>query len=140
MRAVTFLLTLLMLAGCAASQPSEDDYLTRIGFITVKEVVDPEASGAKRNVTTGVSASVSSGGGLSIGLGVLLGSMSSSSPAQPPVRYRVELKGSEQITVFHESDLFEVGDCVEIRLLPGDDEKPPQMKRLKQGCEDLASP
>ncbi len=39
-----------------------------------------------------------------------------------PVRYQVELVDGEPITVYHESDLFEVEDCVEISSMAGDNE------------------
>lgn len=135
MRPAILLLTLLLLVGCATSKPSEDDYVIRTGVIVGKEVVEPEDASRRSKGSSSVSASVSSGGGVSIGLGFLLGSMSRGSAEKPPVRYRVELNGGEQITVYHESDLFEAGDCVEIRSLPGDDKNLPQMKRLSEGCE-----
>jgi hypothetical protein len=135
MRSAILLLILVWLAGCASGKPSEDDYLVRTGVIVGKEVVELEEGSGKSKVNTSVSASVSSGSGVSIGLGVLLGSLSRGSADKPPVRYRVDLNGGEQITVYHESDVFEAGDCVEIRSLPGDDKSLPKMKRLSEGCE-----
>ena len=134
MRSAIFLLTLLLLCGCAAKKPAEDEYVTRVGVITSKAVVDPEQARSQSRVKTGVSASVSSGGGFSIGLGFLLGSFSQGSSEKPAVRYTIEQEGGEQATIYHESDVFEVGDCVEIRSIPGDDNNPPLMKRVVDGC------
>ena len=134
MRSAIFLLTLLLLGGCAAKKPAEDEYVTRVGVITSKAVVDPEQARSQGRVNTSVSASVSSGGGFSIGLGFLLGSFSQGSSKKPAVRYTVEQADGEQATIYHESDVFEVGDCVEIRSIPDDDNNPPLMKRLKDGC------
>jgi hypothetical protein len=127
------LLTLALLCGCTSKQPAESEFVTRIGVIVGKEVVDLEAGGTETRTSTGVSVSASSGGGIGIGLGFLL-SPGRSKDEKPPVRYRVELLDGERIEVFHESDLFEVDDCVEINSLAGDDENPPMMKRIKGGC------
>ena len=134
MRSAIMLLTLALLYGCATSQPSEAEFVTRIGVIIGKEVVDVEAGGTNTRTNTSVSVGASSGGGFAIGLGFLLSPSSRSSDENPPVRYRVELMDGEQMTVFHESNLFEVEDCVEITSLVGDDQNPPLMKRIKGGC------
>jgi len=128
------LLTLTLLYGCATSQPPEAEFVTRIGVIVGKEVVDLEAGSTDTRTNTSVSVGASSGGGFAIGLGFLLSPSSRSSDENPPVRYRVELMDGEQLTVFHESSLFEVEDCVEITSLAGDDQNPPLMKRIKGGC------
>jgi len=133
MRSSLLLLILLLLSGCAASKPSEDEFVSRIGVITAKQVIDPEqAQGSRRN--TSVSASVSSDRGVSVGFGVLLGGIGSSASVRPTVRYQVELTDGEKIEVDHESDQFLVDDCVEIRMVPGNDKYPPQMKRIEGGC------
>ena len=136
MRSTIMLLALALLYGCAASSPAENDaeFVTRIGVIKGKQVVDPEYSGGDKQTNTSVHASVSSGGGLSIGLGFLVGTFSGGSSEKHPVRYQVELLGGDPMTVYHESDLFEVEDCVEISWMAGDDETPPLMKRIKGGC------
>lgn len=134
MRSAVMLLTLALLYGCATSKPSESEFVTRIGVIVGKEVVDLETGGNETRTSTSVSVGASSGGGFGIGLGFLLSPSSRSSDENPPVRYRVELMDGEQLTVFHESSLFEVDDCVEITSLAGDDQNPPIMKRIKGGC------
>ena len=136
MRSTIMLLTLALLYGCAASSPAGDDVesITRIGVIKGKDVVDPENAGSDKRVNTSVYASTSGGSGLSIGLGFLLSSMSSGKSEIHPLRYQIELMDDELITVYHESDLFEVEDCVEITSLVGDDKNPPLMKRIQGGC------
>ena len=136
MRSTIMLLTLALLYGCAANSAAENDteFVIRIGVIKGKEVVDPENAGSDKQTNTSVHASVSSGGGLSIGLGFLVSAMSGGSSQKHPVRYQVELLDGEPITVYHESDLFEVEDCVEISSMAGDNETPPLMKRIKGGC------
>lgn len=136
MRSTVMLLTLALLYGCAASSPADNDaeLITRIGVIKGKEVVDPEIAGSDKQVNTSVHASVSSGGGLSIGLGFLVSALSGGTSPDHPVRYQVELLDGEPMTVYHESDLFEVEDCVEISSMAGDDEALPLMRRIKEGC------
>ncbi|MCG6891622.1 MAG: hypothetical protein LJE92_18725 [Gammaproteobacteria bacterium] len=136
MRSILMLLTLALLYGCASNKPAEDDtqFITRIGVIKSKDVVELENASGDKKVNTSVHASVSSGGGVSIGLGFLVMAMSGGSSEDPPVRYQVELADGEKMTVYHKSNDFEVDDCVEIKSRVGDDEKSPQMKRLKDGC------
>lgn len=126
-------LTLALLVGCTSKQPSQAEFVTRLGVIVGKEVVELE-SGSERRVNTSVSAGVSSGRGLSIGLGFWLTPSSRNSSETPPVRYRVEMMDGDEMIVFHESQLFEVEDCVEITYLADDDRNPPMMKLIKGGC------
>ena len=136
MRSTIMLLTLALLYGCATSRATENDpeFVTRIGVIKGKQVIDPENAGNVKQTNTSVHASVSSGSGLSIGLGFLVSAFSGGASEEHPVRYQVELLDGEPITVYHESDLFEVEDCVEISSMAGDNETPPLMKRIKGGC------
>ena len=136
MRSTIMLLMLALLTGCASSSATENDaeFVTRIGVIMGKQVIDPENPGGDKQTNTSVHASVSSGSGLSIGLGFLVSAMSGGSSEKHPVRYQIELLDGEPITVFHESDLFEVEDCVEISSMAGDEETPSLMKRIKDGC------
>jgi len=136
MRSAIVLMILALLIGCASGNPTADqsEIITHIGVIKSKEVIEPENAGSGRQTNTSVHASVSSGGGFSIGLGFLVSALSGGSTASQPVRYQVELVDGEQLTIFHDSDLFEVEDCVEVSTPVGDSKKPPMMKRLKEGC------
>ena len=137
MRIVTLLVSLAWLSACATGNPSgeETEFVTRIGVITGKEVVELDQVRRESRVSTGVSASVSSGSGLSIGIGFLLSPLFSSKPDKEPVRYEVELTGGDPLTVYHDSDQFLVGDCVEVTSLVDDeDDNPPMMKRIQGGC------
>jgi hypothetical protein len=135
-RVVSILFFLALLSACASNNPPEDqaEMITRVGVITGKEVVELEGSGGDSRVSTGVSASVSSGGGLSIGIGFLLSPLFNKSPDKAPVRYHVELLNGDPLTVYHDSDVFEVGDCVEISSLADNDKAAPLMKRIEGGC------
>jgi hypothetical protein len=135
MRSAIILFTVALLCACATSKPTDEDYVTRVGVIKSREVVDLEQARSKSRVNTSVSASVSSGSGVSIGLGFLLSGLSGGASEKPSVRYSIELPTGEEITVYHESDQFQVGDCVKIRTLPGDDARPPMMKRSPGACQ-----
>jgi hypothetical protein len=133
LRSAILLLTLMLLGGCATSKPAEDEFVTRVGVINGKDVIDSsQSSNNNTHVSSGVS--VSSDRGVSGGIGVLLGSLGMGSSAEPSVRYHVDLMDGEQITIYHESDQFLAGDCVEIRSVPGNDSYPPQMKRIAGDC------
>jgi hypothetical protein len=136
MRSWIVLSIVFLLCDCASTSPAlkDTELVTRIGVIASKEVVDLEDSRNESRVNTSVSASVSSGGGLALGLGFLMSSLFIDTAENPPLRYRVDLLEDEQICVFHHSDLFEVGDCVEISTLADDDSTPPMMKRSKDAC------
>ena len=136
MRTLVMLLSLALLSACATSKSDGDDeFVTRIGVIIGKEVVELDQVKSESRVSTGVSASVSSGGGLSIGIGFLLSPLFKSTPEKEPVRYEVELINGDPLTVYHESVDFLVGDCVEVSSLAHDeDDNPPLMKRIEGGC------
>ena len=135
----TILMIILLLQGCGTKSTHEDDAqaIVRHGIIAAKRDVsmDQVESGTTRG-TTSVYGSVSSGGRVSIGIGigVLLSSIGSGSSDQKPVRYDINLQGGGQITVYHESRDFEVDDCVEITIYPDEEKHPPKMKRDKGGC------
>ena len=133
MRYAITLLTLLLLIGCASGPSSDGGFVTRHGVIVGKEVIMVEESSSQTQVDSSVSVGVSSGRGLSIGLGFWLSPAFRSSQS-PPVRYRIQLLDEEEMVVYHESHLFEVDDCVEISYLAGDDRNPPIMKRIEGGC------
>ena len=104
------------------------------GIITDKEAVDLETAESRTNVDTSIYASVSSGGGFSIGLGFLLAPFKSSESKEDPIRYEIEFLDGGEITIYHLSSLFEIDDCVEITAYPDESEEPPTMVRSKDGC------
>ena len=130
---------LLSAAACSSksSQPSEPP-VVKFGVIADKQDYsqDQVESGSSSRGSTSVYGSISSGGRVSIGvgIGVLLGSSSSSSSAAQPVRYDVDLLDGGQITIYHESTNFEVEDCVRITVYPDEQKHPPEMERSKDGC------
>jgi hypothetical protein len=138
MRYSIILITALLLFGCSSKSTHEDDaeIITKIGVIASREDVsmdDVEKDTGTRGRTS-VYGSVSSGGGVSIGLGFLLGSFSSGSSDPEPVRYEVNLIDGGQMTIYHDSRDFEVEDCVKITVHPDEKKHPPTMKRNKGGC------
>lgn len=132
-------LIILLLIGCSSKSTHEEAAppIVKHGIIASKRDVsmDQVESNTTRG-TTSVYGSVSSGGGVSIGIGigVLLSSIGSGSSDRQPVRYDVDLQDGGQITIYHESRDFEVDDCVEITVYPDEDKHPPNMKRDKGGC------
>ena len=135
MRTSILLLAALLVFGCSSKKASENDaeIIVKFGVITLKEDVEMRDVEEGTRSNTSVYGGISSGGGFGIGLGIFL-SPGSDSGAVEPVRYEVELKDGGQITVYHDSHDFEPGDCVEITVHPEEEEYPPTMKRLKDGC------
>jgi|GEM_PF-1071526 len=135
----TILMIILLLPGCGTKSSHEDDAqaIVRHGVIAAKKDVsmDQVESGTTRG-TTSVYGSISSGGGVSIGIGigVLLSSIGSGGDDKKPVRYDIDLPDGGQITVYNESRDFEVGDCVAITIYPDEKKHPPTMKRDQGGC------
>jgi hypothetical protein len=128
---------LLPAAACSSksSQPSEPP-IVKFGVIAEKRDYsqDQVESGSSSRGNTSVYGSISSGGRVSIGVGVgvLLGG-SSSSKSQP-LRYDVDLSDGGQITIYDASPNFEVGDCVRITVYPDEQKHAPEMERSKEGC------
>lgn len=136
MRNIILLVSTLLVFGCSAKSPTEDEseIITRVGLIIAKEDVNMDQVEKDSKVRTTVYGSVSSGGGVSIGLGFLLSPFFSADSERDPVRYEVDLKDGGQITVYHESQDFEVDDCVKITIYPNEEKNPPAMKRDRGGC------
>lgn len=136
MRVFAILLSLVLASACATGKPSSDqaELVTRIGVITGKDVVEPEEGGSDSRISTGVSASMSSDTGLFIGFGVLLSPLFGAASESVTARYHVKLQNGEQETVLYDSDLFQVGDCVEISSPAAGGKNPPRMKRVEGGC------
>ncbi len=136
MRYSILLLSVLFVFGCSSKNAREDNaqIITKIGVITAKQ--DASLNDVEKDTRgrTSVYGSVSSGGGISIGLGFLLSNVFSGSSDKDLMRYEVDLKDGGQFTIYHESLDFEVDDCVEITVHPDEDKYPPTMKRKKGAC------
>ncbi len=135
MRTGIYLLTLLLLLGCGSKKAAIDeaDIITRVGVITAKEVVSIDEVKRDSNTRTNVYFSVSSGGGVAVGIGVLLSSFVGNKDIEP-VRYEVKLDDGGEMTVYHDSRDFEVDDCVRIRVYPDEEKNPPSMRRDRDAC------
>lgn len=136
MRYSILLLSALLVFGCSSKKPGGDsaEVITRLGVISAK--VDSSLNEVEKDsrTRTSVYGSVSSGGGVSIGLGFLLSNVFSGDSEPQLVRYEVDLKDGGQFTIYHDSLDFEVGDCVEITVHPDEDKHPPTMRRKKGAC------
>ena len=119
--------------GSKSGQPDEPP-IVNFGVIAAKQDATRDQVQSATRGTTSVYGSISSGGRVSIGvgIGVLLGGSSSSKPQ--PLRYDVDLSDGGQITIYDESPNFEVGDCVRITVFPDQQKHPPEMERSKDGC------
>jgi hypothetical protein len=131
MRVLAILLSLVLVSACASSKPAPDgaEFVTRIGVITGKQGGSPEDGDGSGGSDSGSSAS-----GQLIGFGMLMSGGFGVASESTPVRYQVRLLDGEKITVYHDSARFEIGDCVEISSLAGDDDNQPLMKRIDGGC------
>ncbi len=137
MRQALLITSLLLLAACSSKNaaPDEAEATIRVGVIKARDDVSMQQVEEERSrVNTRISASVSSGGGVSIGLGFLISQFGSSSSDEEPVRYEVELLDGGQLTIYHDSRDFEVDDCVEIVVFPDETGHPPTMRRNPGGC------
>ena len=136
MRTSILLLGALLAFGCSSKKTHENDTgsVSKIGVIIAREDVEMRNVGEETRTNTSTYGGVSSGGGFSIGMGVLFSPRTSGSSTREPMRYEVELKDGDQITVYHDSYDFQIGDCVEIGGYPDEEEHPPAMKRIKNGC------
>jgi len=108
--------------------------ITKLGTVTAKQEVSRDEVESDTRTRTSVYGSVSSGGGISIGIGVMLSQLFSGGSGGVPVRYEVDFKDGGQITIYHDSRDFEIGDCVEITVHPDENKHPPKMKRNKGAC------
>ncbi len=135
MRFGIFSIILLLVAGCGVKSARDDaaGVITRAGTIVAREHVSSDEARDNVNTRTSVHASVSSGGGISIGIGVLLSSILAGDSSRQPIRYEVEFDEDDSMTIYHDSPDFAVGDCVEIRVHPDEKKHPPAMQRID--CE-----
>jgi len=136
MQASILLLVALLAFGCSSKNAHENDagIITRIGVIVTRDEVEMHDVERATGTNTSVFGAISSGGGISIGLGVLLSPRNSGASTREPMRYQVALEDGSQISVYHDSHDFQIGDCIEITVHPDEEEHPPRMKRIKDGC------
>ncbi len=137
MRYALLIVPLLLVAACSSKNAAFDqaDADIRVGLIKARDDVSlGQVEQERSRVNTSVSGSVSSGGGVSIGLGFLIAQFGSGGDDDDSVRYEVELLDGGQLTVYHESDEFEVDDCVEVLVYPDENAQPPEMRLSPDGC------
>ena len=127
------LLVVVLVAGCSSKQPQENDIVTKLGIVSAKEEVEVSEVESETSGNTVFFGGISSGGGFSIGVGSQ-SSPGSSSKTRKSMRYEVELSEGGQMSVYHDSHDFEVGDCVEVTVNSTDNENPPGMQRVEDGC------
>lgn len=135
MRVFILLIAALLGASCSSKQAGErPEAITEFGIIVAREAVEIETVERQSRASPSFHASISSGGGVAIGLGFLLTPFRSSETVENPIRYEIEMQDGDRVTIYHLSSMFEVGDCVEITAYPDEDANPPQMVRSKDGC------
>ncbi len=132
MRNVAIALTLLLAVGCGSKSARDDaaGVITREGTIVAREQVSTDEARDNVNTRTSVHATISSGGGVAIGIGVLLSSILGGESSREALRYEVEFDEDDSMTIYHDSPDFAVGDCVEIRVHPDEKKHPPTMRRV----------
>lgn len=137
MRYLPFLLIILLLSACSSKMtPAERaQIITRNGVIAAKQDASMDDVERASRGRTSVYGSVSSGGGVSIGIGFLLSSIGAAGSKSQPVRYEVDFADGGQMTIYHDSRDFEIGDCVEISAHPDEKKYPPKMRRNKGACD-----
>ncbi|MDH3218713.1 MAG: hypothetical protein OEO19_04185 [Gammaproteobacteria bacterium] len=137
MRYPIILLTCLALFGCASKNLDQQDagVITKLGIVTARQEVSRDEIESDSRTRTSVYGSISSGGGVSIGIGLMFSQLFSGGPGGLPLRYEVDFEDGGQITIYHDSRDFEIGDCVEITVHPDEDKHPPKMKRNKGACQ-----
>ena len=125
-------LALAVAAGCGTKRAPDDaaDVIVREGTVVARQQVSTDEARDNVNTRTSVHASVSSGGRVSIGIGVMLSSILAGASSRQPVRYEVEFDEDDSMTIYHDSPDFAVGDCVEIRVHPDEQKHPPAMRRI----------
>ena len=136
MRLLIVILVSISVLGCSAksSRENEAEVIQKLGLITAKQDSSRDEIERDSGVRTSVYGSFSTGGNVSIGIGFLLNPFFSSDSDATPLRYEVDLLDGDQITIYHRSGDFEIGDCVLISVFPDEDKNPPTMKRRKGEC------
>ena len=121
-------------SGCSTKSAAEAEVTRVTGRIVDLEFVDSsEIKKQTRKSNTRISASVSSGGGVSIGIGVLLPLLSGKDDNEVLVRYTVRLAEDEELVIYHPDQSFIIGDCIDIIETEGSKE-PPQLQLSIDPC------
>ena len=137
MRIAILLAAAILASGCANKQSAREkaEPIVKYGLIVAREAAEMEEVRSRTQVDTSFHASISTGSGLSIGLGFLLSPLLSNETRENPIRYEIDLIDGSRTTIYHLSSLFEIGDCVEITVYPDEKEHPPAMVRSQDGCD-----
>ena len=137
MRVAGLLLVVLFGFGCSNKNTTANqaEPITEFGVITAKEAVEMETVKSETDVNTSFHVSMSSGGGVAIGLGFLLSPLRSSQTEENPIRYEIKMTDGDEVTIYHLSSQFEIGDCVKITAYPDEEDNPPEMVRSEDGCQ-----
>ena len=129
--------TVALVAGCSNKSVGETEFTRVTGLITDLEFVDSsELKKETSKSNTRISASVSSGGGVSIGIGFLLPLLSGSDDDETLVRYTIKLAEEDELVIYHPDQSFIIGDCIDIIEEEGSDE-PPELQLSVDSCEGL---
>lgn len=126
------LLVALTGSACSSKSPTANEVSRLTGLVIEREVVE-KAEVRKRSSNTRIYGSVSSGGGVSIGLGFLLPLLSSDDDSQTLVRYKIQLQPGDEQVIYHPDSRFAVGDCIDIVELE-DSNKPPRLELSTSSC------
>ncbi len=131
----SLILTCLLLfsSACSTKSVSEEEVSRVTGLIVEREIVEKAQVQQQRRSNTRVYGSVSSGGGVSIGLGFLVPLLSSDDSNQALVRYKIRLTGGEEQVIYHPDTRFAEGDCIDIIELQ-DSSKPPRLELSTSSC------
>ena len=136
MRVAVLLIAALLGSSCSGKQGGGErpGPITEFGMIVAKEAVEMESVQRESQVNTSFHASISSGGGVAIGLGFLMSPFQSSQTVENPIRYEIQMQDGDRVTIYHLSSMFEINDCVMITAYPDEETNPPEMVRSKDGC------
>ena len=134
-RNILLVIVVALGGGCATTSPPPDaEAIVKLGRISERSRVSVDEARSRTAVNTNIYASVSSGGGISIGLGFLLSPFRSDDLSKRPIRYRIDLLDGDRMTVYHDDPDYGPGDCVEIRVYRDGNRYPPSLRRKPGAC------
>ena len=137
MRVLVLVAAVCLSVSCAGKPGGSDrpEPIIKFGVIVGKEVVEMETVERDSRASPSFHASISSGGGVAIGLGFLMSPRWSSQTVESPVRYEVRIQDGNFATIYHLSSMFEIDDCVMLTVYPDGDSNPTEMVRSEDGCK-----